>query len=56
MVRVKLIIQKKENKPKQKNTRYMENKKFSLLVKVLELFLWCPNLVLASKPLCGLTR
>jgi hypothetical protein len=40
---VKLIIQKK------KNTRYRTNKKFSLLVKVLELFLSCPILLLRYK-------
>jgi hypothetical protein len=39
---MKLIIQKKKN-------RYRNNKKFSLLVKVLELLLWCPIMVLEYK-------
>jgi hypothetical protein len=41
---VKLIIQKK-NKEKLKNTRFRNNKKFSLLVNVLELLLRHPTLV-----------
>jgi hypothetical protein len=42
VVMVKLLIQKRK-------TRFRNNKKFSLLVKVLELFLRCPILVLAYK-------
>jgi hypothetical protein len=43
---VKLIIQKKEHN---ENTRYRKKKKISLLVKVLELFLRYPILVLVYK-------
>jgi tryptophan-rich sensory protein len=53
---VKLIIQKKNythTKEATKNTRYRNNKKLSFLVKVLELFLWCPILVLVSNPGIG---
>jgi hypothetical protein len=41
----------KQNKGKKlnKNTRFNNHKMFSLLVKVLELFLICPILVLAYK-------
>jgi hypothetical protein len=51
IVMVKLIIQKKK-------TRYRNNKKFSLLVKVLELFLRHPIIILVYKQgfWCGLTR
>jgi hypothetical protein len=47
---VKLIIlEKKKKTNKIKNTRFRNYKKFSLLMKVLELFLRCPILVLAYK-------
>jgi hypothetical protein len=46
-VMVKLIIQRKKNHSK--NHQVQENKMFSVLVKVLELFLRHPNLVLAYK-------
>jgi hypothetical protein len=48
VVMVKLIIQGKK-RISIKNTRFRSHKKFSLLVKVLELFLRCPILVLAYK-------
>jgi hypothetical protein len=44
---VKLITQKR--KKEKKNTRYRNNKKFSLFLKVLKLFLRGPILVLAYK-------
>jgi hypothetical protein len=50
IVMVKLIIQGgKRKKRNNKNTRFRNHRKFrfSLLVKVLELFLRCPVLVLA---------
>jgi hypothetical protein len=51
IVMMKLIIQKKYQQ--QKSTRYRNNKKFSLLIKFLELFLRCAILVLAyKKELC----
>jgi hypothetical protein len=58
---VKLIIQKTHTHTHikhNKNTRYRNNKKFSLLVKILELFLKHPILTLVYKweLLCGLTR
>jgi hypothetical protein len=43
IVMIKLIIQKE----KKKNTIFSNNKMFSYLVKVLELFLWGQILVLA---------
>jgi hypothetical protein len=52
-VMVKLIIQQKTKQNKQKKdnkkTRYRNNKKFTFLVKVLDLFLRYPILVLAYK-------
>jgi hypothetical protein len=47
----------KKKKETIKNTRFRNHRKFSLLVKVLELFLTCPILVLAYKQKlrCGLT-
>jgi hypothetical protein len=47
---MKLIIQeKKTTREKKMNTRYRNNKKFSPLVKVLELFFRHPILVLTYK-------
>jgi hypothetical protein len=43
------IRKKKKKRNTIKNTRFWNHKNFSLLVKVLELFLTCPILVLAFK-------
>jgi hypothetical protein len=38
-----------KNRNTAKNTRFRKHRKFSLSVKILELLLWCPILVLSFK-------